>query len=60
MLLTIAIAIAAICGYGLGIRTSTKYHRQIEAELIAQTRDQVCREIFEIAKEARAKQQAAQ
>lgn len=57
MLITIAIVIAALCGYGLGVRTSRKYHRRIEAELIVQVRDQVCREIFEIAKEAQAKQQ---
>jgi hypothetical protein len=74
MLITIAILVAALCGYGLGFRASGKHHRRAyareierrldaaqraEEELIAQGRDAAFDEIYEIAKQAQARQHTA-
>jgi hypothetical protein len=63
MLLTLAILVATLAGYALGFVGSRKYHRrayaQAEAELIAQTRDAICSEIFEIAKKVQAERESA-
>jgi hypothetical protein len=73
MLITIAILVSVLAGYGLGFRMSRKYHRRVfrqqlerkleesaaaEAELIARGRDAAFDEIYAIAVEAQTKHQA--